>query len=646
MPASYEPADDAKPIPPWSIATLSERDLSLRVPINFVTIPGVSLRQACFGHDTFVHDAAVTCFSNLLAAGFRRFEWDLFWDPTRRVWSFCPVQIPQSESSGVTSTTQILFNSSTITVSDAVISARALASSSPGDQLYANTTLLDLLQRQVADARAISDESDGGSRTSLDPTLSGSATATAPSTTTSTSATTSGGLVTIGQYTCSPSIDIPVLEAVLAGYFGSTSNTLDAFLTYLTLNLHVAARTSQSVSQVLNASALPNPSETVSLLLGVNLTSYLYTPALLARERADVNSSWYSAASDTQPLLGYFNLTHNTGSASTENGWPNGHYLEFNRQRRLLAQFGRIDPELGLYNLSADDDVIFPAGYLQDDLSDVRLSADGNIETGCLYNQNDLTIGGNNNSWATFTMAQFPAERAQDFGQRAITEVANLTNCGISTFLNTTLFNSTADENISHYNDLLRSTTWAWNYGEPRIVSNDEENASKIRCAAMDRNSNGRWRVVDCTDKHYAACRVGGDQFSWRISSTRATYTSSNDICDDGQAFSAPLTVLENRHLFRQMQQEMRDDTLVWVNFNSLDLGNCWVVGVNNTCPYRGREQDDSGRKIIVPTVAAIIVFIVTALTLFVKCAANRQTNKRRRRRRDGQEWLYEGIPQ
>jgi hypothetical protein len=600
MPASYQPAEDARPVPPWSIAILSERDLSLKVPINFVTGPGVSLRQACFGHDAFDSDAAVTCFSNLLAAGFRRFEWDLFWDTTRRVWSLCPVQIPQSESGVATSTTQLLFNSTTITVSDAVITGRSLGSSNINDEKYAKDTSLGLLARQASGTGVTSDDSDSGSTASLDPTLGGSATAHATTTAAPSSTYTPGNLIEMGSYACSPSIDLPILAAVLAEYFQSTSNTLDAFLTYLTLNLHVATSSASSTPRSLNSTALPSPQEVVSSLLGVNLTAYLFTPTTLARERADVNSTWYDAASDARPLDGYFNSTNDKGSSSSDNGWPNEIYLEFDQQRRLFVQFGRIDPQLSSYNLSADSDAIFPAGYLQDEVTDVSFSARGDIESGCIYNPDDLTIKGNNNSWAVLALTQFPAEREQDISRLPITEVANLTACGISPFLNTMLFNSTADQDISKYNDFIRSATWSWEYGEPRNVSSNEENANRVRCAAMDSSLNGRWRVVDCTDKHYAACRVGNDPFTWRISSTRATYTSSNDICDEGQTFSVPLTALENRHLFRRMQEEMSDDHLIWVNFNSLDYGNCWVVGVNQTCPYRQPEKDDSGRKIVV----------------------------------------------
>jgi hypothetical protein len=47
-----------------------------------------------------------------------------------------------------------------------------------------------------------------------------------------------------------------------------------------------------------------------------------------------------------------------------------------------------------------------------------------------------------------------------------------------------------------------------------------------------------------------------------------------------------------------------------------------------------------------VPTVAAVIVFVIAVLMVFVKCAANRQSYTRARRRKTSDEGGdYEGVP-
>lgn len=83
-------------IEPWTEAFRAQRDIGLRVPINFQTVPAVSLAQACFAQNQYEHNAFQKCFSNLLAVGVRKFTVDTYWDPLRSVWSLCPVELPQS----------------------------------------------------------------------------------------------------------------------------------------------------------------------------------------------------------------------------------------------------------------------------------------------------------------------------------------------------------------------------------------------------------------------------------------------------------------------------------------------------------------------------------------------------------------------
>ena len=85
------------------------------------------------------------------------------------------------------------------------------------------------------------------------------------------------------------------------------------------------------------------------------------------------------------------------------------------------------------------------------------------------------------------------------------------------------------------------------------------------------------------------------------------------------------------------------EDELLWVDFNDLDIEDCWVIGQNSTCPYQDQKVGQ-GREVVVPTVAAVVVFVLAILTVFIKCAANRR-NTRRRRKRVDDGWDYEGVP-
>jgi hypothetical protein len=86
----------------------SQRDLGLQVPVNYVTVPGVSFSAACFPVLRYEDDNSGDCLSNLLAVGIRRLEIDLYWDQGRQIWSFCPVAIPTSIPNAMPSSTATL----------------------------------------------------------------------------------------------------------------------------------------------------------------------------------------------------------------------------------------------------------------------------------------------------------------------------------------------------------------------------------------------------------------------------------------------------------------------------------------------------------------------------------------------------------
>lgn len=73
----YSPDEAAKPSEQEVEAFLAQRDLSLPLPINYVTDPGVSLTVACFGDKVYDEVRLWKCLSNLLSVGFRRYDLDL-----------------------------------------------------------------------------------------------------------------------------------------------------------------------------------------------------------------------------------------------------------------------------------------------------------------------------------------------------------------------------------------------------------------------------------------------------------------------------------------------------------------------------------------------------------------------------------------
>lgn len=501
------------------------------------------------------------------------------------------------------------------------VSASVLRSSLPTDSVGTTTT----------SAAAGNSPSQSNSSPAASPTMNVSS---------------ANGLVQVGQYTCTTSIDLPVLAAVLAEYLSSSQNTLEAIMTYLDLNLHVAATPLNTSPQELNSSSLPASRELISNLLNVNLSSYLYTPTLLAADRLNLNSSWFTSSNDIQS--DYFNTTRNAkGQLMTDNGWPSESLVELRHAYRLLASYGQIDPQLNRYNFSGDESVIFPQNTLLNDRL-IQYSQSGNIDQGCYFDPSITSILGRNNSWAVSSQILLPST-AFGFDNMTIPSISNLTSCGISPLLNETLLSTTADINAHPYQRVAYSSIWTWAPGEPRNVSSNESNSENLRCAAMDASQNGRWHVADCSERKYAACRVRNEPYIWKLYSNKGTYSTSAELCANDQNFSVPFTALENSHLLsvvqaRRLSSDDKDPT-IWVNFNSLDVASCWVVGINTPCPYQSNTVDVHNRAVIVPTVAGIIVIVITALTVFTKCAANKQNTKSKRRRRAGDGWDYEGVP-
>ena len=105
---------------------------------------------------------------------------------------------------------------------------------------------------------------------------------------------------------------------------------------------------------------------------------------------------------------------------------------------------------------------------------------------------------------------------------------------------------------------------------------------------------------------------------------------------------------MENAHLLAALRASFSSSSPhdpIFLNLNSLDVSNCWVAGTNATCPYVPPMDTDHTRIVVVPTVAAGIIFVCAVATFFVKCASNRREDKRGRRRRMVDGWEYEGVP-
>ncbi|KAM0134117.1 hypothetical protein ACHAO1_005805 [Botrytis cinerea] len=653
MSESYRPDNDAFPESPYDIAFLSQRDLGLNIPINYATAPGVSLTAACFSSLKYEDDDATTCISNLLANGFRRLEVDLYWDEARQLWSFCPAAVPISSSDVASTPTP----TSTLSSTTASLTLAQQTSDLIPRQNAATSPIMPSPSTLDADVTFNSRPTSHSSSTvnviasSLESTLPVASAIPKLS---------NKSLYDIGSYTCTNTINLDMLTSLLLDCIQETQNNIDAYMLILTLNIHEAKSGFGIDDPAPQPTDLPDPSESLKFLFASNLSAYIYTPNDLRTDRANLNTSWYQVAARYRPDLDYYTTaTGEFGIISTEDGWPSESYIEFSQGKRMLLQFGSVDPQMENYNFSGDAGTIFPPGYLSNRRDDDTLaSADGVIESGCFLVNATEDVSQVNSSWAT--AANIPGFDYPTDSNSSLTSLLNLTssltNCGISPTLNTTLLNTSANTNNFPYQHYTYSTIWSWAPHEPRSSNSSNDNDDSLfRCATLHPTTT-HWHVTDCSTKLYAACRAPSQPYNWTLTTYPISYSYASQACPTPYIFSAPRTALENAYLSQTATNLSpardfdSDDPKIWLDFNSLDTKNCWTTGGPNiTCPYSNEDSDDYAREkvVVVPLVATVIVLIIFFLVLCVNCGkgflGRKGEGKRRRRVREGA--VYEGVP-
>ncbi len=444
-------------------------------------------------------------------------------------------------------------------------------------------------------------------------------------------------------------------------YIDNTSDTLSANLLFFQFNLHAVASGDAPTDPApsVPVSDLPSPTELVGNVFNAVTSPLSYQPSELLSQRVNLNNSWYTVAVSQKPISEYFITENAGGTKSTLDGWPSEYFAELKRFNRVLLGWGVIDPQMQDYDVAGDRDVVFPQNYISSS-TDVSTNMAGRIESGCFYNAEQATVAQTNSSWAVSIMnATSSSLRSSD---KLWSLVGKLTSCGITPILNGTLGNQTADLNASPYVHFVQATVWNWAPDEPRNVSisnttsRDGENAKgQFRCALMETSTASiasRWRVESCNTRHRAACRIANQPYLWRLSEDSVPFSAAELACQANSSFSVPHTGLENTYLYEHtlsLPEASRsglsgDGAGVWLNFNSLDVEACWVTtGPNGTCPYFVNKEALRQRTVLVPIIAALVVLLLTALTLFVKCNKNRHNSRKRIRGEGG--WDYEGVP-
>jgi hypothetical protein len=618
----------------------AQRDVGLRVPLNFITQSAVSLQKACFVDNQYEHHSFQKCFSNLLAIGFTRFEVDVYWDSLQTVWSLCPVEQPPLN--GNLAQTISVVTGPTVAISTDTERAMVpeMTATPPGS--------VKIRLRQAEEELNESVQALPNSSTDLGrPTGSSSASVSAAPTITSFPTTDGLPLMHIGRYNCTSQMTLGLLTGIMQGFLSTTATTTGAVLAFLSLNIHAASSHDDPNSPAMRLSQdqLPQDGNLLSDVLKGNLSKVLYTPERLQSQRSNLNSSWYNVDRDNLPAQGYYETSKDaSGNVFTLNGWPTEALIEFQELYRLITTIGTIDTQMDAYNYETDLGTVFPPGTLSE-YRDVSYASSGELSSGCFYtNSGENVTSEANSSFAIATPLSLGIGANPDLSS-PLSSVENLISCGISPLLNESLANTTADKNPLPYAAYLHSTLWSWAPGQPLNVTSDSSTGN--RCAVMASSPEpGQWRVADCAEKHYAACHDPQQPYHWEISAGTSEYSDPETKCPGNLKFSVPHTALENRYLLAAMQSRFKTvNESIFLDINSLGTEDCWVIGLNGTCPYLQSTDTNRTRIVVVPTVAAVIIFVLAAFTFFVKCASNRREDKRGRGRKLVDGWEYEGIP-
>ncbi|KAG9831548.1 hypothetical protein KCU77_g13119, partial [Aureobasidium melanogenum] len=647
---------------------LSLRDVASRIPINYVTAPGVDLTPVCFSDQRYEDAAAQQCLSNLLALGFHRLIVDLYWDQSRQTWSLCPVELStQGNSTSPINTggypSSLSTSSSSTSPSASLTEARVLGDTAePSKRHILRSSLIsandDVHQWGEIHARQTSEFSSESAAASITnaaltpATLASDASSltsegsSAAMSQTSSAAQPSQTGHQIGQYSCTESIGISTLTNVLADYFEATENDLNATFKYLEFNVRLAAPFDNptDTTNTADPERLPTFGNYISDLINSSLSSYLYTPAALRSERANLNQSWFAHDIDNPPIVEYMTtIPFDNGSALyTPDGWPSESIIMFLRALRIIAGIGSVDSQMQQYDFGADAETMFLPGYISSDIG-TTLSSDGAVTSGCFYQPGNTTLPAVNSSWAI--SSNLPNMTAVNTTAYA---ALNLSSCGISPILNKPLLGSLAIGNSTPYYRYVRESLWGWGVNEPG--DSLTTGTTGRHCAVTNLNNDGLWEVAECTDENHFICRRNNSLYEFSVSDDKARYYQGDEACDEESSFAVPRTALENRYMIAaardwlSRQTDLDGQPVFWLSINDIDTKDCWVSGVDAICPYRHENRDGSKPEVVIPTVAGVIVLLLAILTILVKCAANRRNTRRRLKRGEG-GWDYEGVP-
>ncbi|KAI8145235.1 hypothetical protein BJV82DRAFT_605451 [Fennellomyces sp. T-0311] len=549
----------------------TQRDLSLNVTIDRLLWPALDLSSGYFGNDFSAQK--LSHFEQVMYMGYRRLVLDLYWDSDKRTWQLCPVHIPSATKRSITS-----YNASHI----------------------------------VSKVAPATDD------------------------------------VLVGSYKCAPSYTFGHFMDTINNYLVATNAAVmpsETNLLFLVLNLHQLQNGTwgggvESSLRDIIRSAVDGTDRN---------TSRLYTPNDLIRDRRNLTDSFGNQG------VPYYHpsIDSDTDAWTSASAWPTWLYL-IQRDIQLLVGFGYNDlPPNTNYNVTYDQDTIFNAtqlgaGWYMNAVNLTDMEAMNWAD--CAKPSNTTYVSPNGNETAISSAQPNPGDTMLSWSWAYMNDrqgnafsyntTLQAVQCGYSPYF--TMQNYTHDHathspnDTNHLADNVLGTIWTWDLGEPRTLSNPH-------CAMIQR-WNGRWRAGLCTELLRVACRHEKDPNKWILTSTYVSYDRAFSACPNEYVFDCPRVAQQNRVLHQVLEADLVTNGvkdggvdellhhLFWINLNSGNSGNCWVVGFSR-CWW----MDDNGnmfQKLIrTSAVAGVIILIIFVIFVWIKCTRgwrNRKAQKRK----------------
>lgn len=147
-----------------------------------------------------------------------------------------------------------------------------------------------------------------------------------------------------------------------------------------------------------------------------------------------------------------------------------------------------------------------------------------------------------------------------------------------------------------------------------RDENEDFDDEYNNRCAVISRSG---WVATTCDRKLYAICINSKNSSDYQITSEKRTYTKADLECqslDGDYELTVPRNTLQQDYMMSLIPD---DESALWINLNSLSSKNCWVVGIDSTCPYQSVISHHIFVQMITPS--SVMGFLLFVLFLFMQ---------------------------